>query len=116
MPPEETDDTERGGDDDDEDRNNEGSGLGPGINPIDHNYHPDTNNPNIKTGIPGSKNDEDNRLHPSLDSNSNYNSTNRFNSANNNRVSRLSLNRAIFTYVMPVVVMWFGSAINEWLQ
>lgn len=101
MPPEETDDTERGDDDDDS-----GSGMPPGP---EVGFHPDSGT---------SKNDEDNRLSPVFNENeakANFNTTRSVNSANS-QYTRISLNRALVTYIVPVVLMWFGSAVNEWIQ
>ncbi|XP_075236484.1 glypican dally-like [Lycorma delicatula] len=105
MPPDENDDTEKG--DDDDDNGETGSGIS-SINPTEH-FHPDS-------GI--SKNDEDNRLHTVLDeagSRSNSNSTLGINSAGINS-NKMSLNRALITYLVPVVIMWFGNAVNELIQ
>ncbi|KAL1140381.1 hypothetical protein AAG570_000313 [Ranatra chinensis] len=93
-----------GGGPDDSDMEDNGSGM-PG-----HPLEPEVEHPSTR-------NNEDNRLHPMGDSNGkvNYNFTTTDNSIGGGAAS-MTLNRALFSYLMPIVMMWFGNTVTEWLQ
>lgn len=61
-------------------------------------------------------NDQDNRLHPLEDETgkTKYNVSSSGTSAL--PTQRMSLTRALVTYLVPVVVMWFGGAVSDWLN
>lgn len=61
-------------------------------------------------------NKEDNSLHPLEDEAGKirYNVSTSSNSALPS--AHMTLNRALVSYLVPVVVMWFGGAVTEWLQ
>uniref|UniRef100_A0A1B6FAD6 Glypican n=1 Tax=Cuerna arida TaxID=1464854 RepID=A0A1B6FAD6_9HEMI len=65
--------------------------------------------------VPDPGNDQDNQLHPLDDSGKvRHNVSSSGSSVLSSQ--RMSLNRALLSYLVPVVVMWFGSAISDWLQ
>lgn len=101
-------DTEGGDDDDDS-----GSGMG---YPTERVVRPDVVVPDSRP--PGSpRNDEDNRLHPIPDDTSKTRkNTTSGGSSHSSLNNRISLNRAILSYLLPVVMMWFGGAISELVQ
>lgn len=49
--------------------------------------------------------------------NNNYNNNNNQTTLADNGASRqkMTLSRAMTTYLLPIVVMWFGGCITEWL-
>lgn len=66
--------------------------------------------------IPAPGNDQDNRLHP-MEVEPNKDQHNASSTGTSAMLSqRVSLNRALFSYLVPVVVMWVGGAITDWLQ
>lgn len=70
--------------------------------------------PQVRVVDPG--NDLDNQLHPMEDESgkTRYNVSSSGTSAM--PTQRMSLTRALLSYLVPVVVMWVGGAVTEWLQ
>ena len=75
---------------------------------------------NVPTEInpehPGvARNNEDNRLHPMSDSTNkvHYNLTS---TSSMESSGGMALNRALFSYLMPIVMMWFGNTVSDWMQ
>lgn len=100
-------DTEGGDDDDDS-----GSGMG---YPTERVVRPEVVVPDSHP--PGSRNDEDNRLPPIPDDTSKTRkNVTSGGTSHSNLNNRISLNRAILSYLLPVVMMWFGGAISDLVQ
>lgn len=102
------------------------SGSGSGDGSIDEDAEEDSGSGMFPTessrpdNVPGSGSDpgnnQDNTLHPLEDETgkTKYNVSSSGTSAH--PTQRMSLTRALVTYLVPVVVMWFGGAVSEWLN
>ncbi|XP_014246357.1 glypican-6 [Cimex lectularius] len=93
---------------DDEDSSDGGSGMFPHY--PNSNVHPPTDHP-VEPELPRI-NEEDNRLYPIPDAGkATYNRTSERSSASNN-----SVNKVLFAYIMPIVMIWIGNAFSELWQ
>lgn len=109
---------------DDEDGFKEGSGYEPKYSPSETPkpppVHPEAVPPRVevdqKTGVTSNNNEDDNN-NGNNNSNNNNNNNNNGTSSVDSGASRqkISLSRALTTYLVPIVVMWFGGCLTEWL-
>ncbi|XP_054270695.1 glypican-4 [Macrosteles quadrilineatus] len=93
---------------DEDSEDDSGSGMG---FPTERTVNRPDNVPDPVRPDPG--NDQDNQLHP-MEDRIRYNVSSTGTSAH--QTQRMSLSRALVSYLVPVVVMWFGGAVSEWLQ
>uniref|UniRef100_A0A1B6DDS1 Glypican n=1 Tax=Clastoptera arizonana TaxID=38151 RepID=A0A1B6DDS1_9HEMI len=72
--------------------------------------------PEVSQPLPP-RNDEDNNLHPIPQDKTNFQQNGTSSGSSTiHTTPKMSLNKALFSYLFPVVVVWFGSSLNEWLQ